>query len=160
MCHIIKARIFLPLLFFLFIFFNDPVRIVSEPGFNPPSNLTATDPPLIEYDSTVTTKDKIAHAIVFPNPFSILQDKETYIQFVLGDMADVVIKIYTPSGEPVWESPYKYQDYKEGQNKIPWNGTNDKGEKVVFGGYICKILVTPRFGGSPSAKIIKIGVLP
>ena len=43
-----------------------------------------------------------------------------------------------------------------GQNRVPWDGTDETGQKVAKGGYVCQVTVE---GGQPVRGVRKIGVL-
>jgi len=87
-----------------------------------------------EYDITVDWET--TEVINFPNPFN--PDKgPTYIR-VKSDKAgaNVDINIYDMFGNPVWSGSTKLKANSRG-GQIEWDGTNDDGDIVGNGGYIC-----------------------
>ncbi|PIU83527.1 MAG: hypothetical protein COS68_03540 [Elusimicrobia bacterium CG06_land_8_20_14_3_00_38_11] len=87
----------------------------------------------------VATPDKkaISNVVIYPSPAK----NKTTIGFELSsNVTSAAIKIYTLSGELVWEcnpiiTPGVY-------NEVPWDCVNDDGEKVASGLYILKIEAT------------------
>jgi len=113
-------------------------------------------------DSTLFTKNGIGHVKAYPNPFSLSADNHIIIEFVLENESDVDIQIYTPAGELVRQLKNSYSELAISSPPLHvlWDGTNDQQKKVVFGGYICKILVTPKHGGNQISKTVNIGIRP
>lgn len=97
---------------------------VTQTGTFTPTPLP-TNTPLPELDLKIITN--------YPNP----ADEETTIVFNLSRNADVTIKIFTVSGEPV--AIIKEIKGVEGENRVKWDLKNDYGEKVSAGVYIYKI---------------------
>ena len=74
----------------------------------------------------------------FPNPFN----PETWIPFRLADESDVMIRIYTPTGQLVRSLSAGIMsagDYSSQSQAIHWDGRNDKGEAVSSGVYLYTI---------------------
>ncbi|HGY56630.1 MAG TPA: hypothetical protein ENK44_13050 [Caldithrix abyssi] len=86
----------------------------------------------------------------YPNPFG-RQYKQTSIQFQLRNPSDVEFRIFTLLGELVktWQfsglSPGVYS------NLIRWDGTNDRGKRVLNGVYIGIIDIKPS-NGQPAQR--------
>ena len=94
-----------------------------------------------------------------PNPFSLSQDQATEIFFPLSGEANIKVGIYTPEGELVRLFSIEAAQ-SLAQQSVIWLGENDRGQKVKFGGYTCKIMATHPERNAPQARTIKIGVLP
>ncbi len=80
--------------------------------------------------------------INFPNPFGA-ESNVTNIEYYLPENADVTLKIYDLFGNLVWSknipagSPGGLGRAQSSHaNSVPWDGRNDKGQKVGSGGYI------------------------
>ena len=69
----------------------------------------------------------------FPNPFSA----STNIVYKLTRNAAVTIKVFSVTGEAVFESNPVYAD--EGFNSYAWGGTNTRGKRVSSGVYIYEV---------------------
>jgi flagellar hook assembly protein FlgD len=90
----------------------------------------------------------------YPNPFDSRVESTTILYTTQAE-SDVVVMIYDLFGNPVRE----YRSGREGcgTSRLVWDGTNEAGEKVAKGGYVCVV----RFV-SEAAQIIatrKIGVI-
>lgn len=109
--------------------------------------------------------DKLLDSVVCaPNPFSLSQDiYGLIINYYLTDAAALDLAIYTPAGELVWSKSVPATDPYARPNalqKIQWDGKNNKGQKVEFGGYLFKMVAIPPHGGGKESATFKIGVLP
>ncbi|MFQ5822538.1 MAG: hypothetical protein ACE5JB_00600, partial [bacterium] len=80
----------------------------------------------------------------FPNPFGQNSRDITKFNYNLTQDSDITIRIYTLLGELVWSISHSASD-PEGrvgthdgkqQPTIVWDGTNDKGQKVLNGVYV------------------------
>ncbi len=69
----------------------------------------------------------------YPNPFNTL----THLRYGLPELSDVHMTIYDLSGRRVREWSLKSQS--AGMHDIIWNGTNQYGEAVASGLYICRM---------------------
>ena len=67
----------------------------------------------------------------FPNPFGM---EGTRISFPLRETGEVRVRVFTPSGELVWEE--YTQGEKNQRQDVPWNGRNWEGEPVGTGIYL------------------------
>jgi len=83
------------------------------------------------------SKKSVADVVVYPSP---ARNKTTIGFEISSNVTAVTVKIYTLSGELVWEcnpiiTPGVY-------NEVPWDCVNDDDEKVASGLYILKIEAT------------------
>lgn len=90
----------------------------------------------------------------YPNPFDS-RNESTTILYVVSGQSVVNIKIYDLLGILVRD--YSVIDNTQGTNKIVWDGTNDSGQKVAKGGYICVLDISSEAGRTRAIR--KIGVL-
>jgi hypothetical protein len=110
--------------------------------------------------STGLPEEIISEAFSYPNPVDMRQPgAQTYITYVLREDAKVTISIYDLLGYLVrqWVCEAGQEGGKAGSNTIPWDGTNEAGEKVAKGGYIAYIVAESASGRV--TKVIKIGVI-
>jgi len=97
-----------------------------------------------------------------PNPFDSRKgglEGQTVISYQLKLDAKTSITIYDLLGNRVrsWEALPGQIGGRKGHNEIPWDGTNDRGQKVSKGGYMAQIVVeTPT---TIVTAIRKIGVI-
>jgi hypothetical protein len=70
--------------------------------------------------------------LVYPNPFT----SETTIEIQNSKKTDVDVAIYNLLGQRIKNL---YNAANEGQLLLKWDGTNDSGNKVVRGVYVCKM---------------------
>jgi hypothetical protein len=88
--------------------------------------------------------------ITYPNPFGKNQPYAN-IKFFLDDIANVEIRIFTLVGELVWtrivngEIPGVHDGAFE-SDKYRWDGTNDRGNTVLNGVYLCVLKTTTNAG--------------
>jgi len=68
----------------------------------------------------------------YPNPFA----NEIILEIQNPKRADITVDIYNLAGERIKNIATNRQDEKL---DLKWNGTNDTGQKVVPGVYICKV---------------------
>ena len=99
----------------------------------------------------------------YPNPFDSRRggmDGKTVIAYQLAQDARTTITIYTLFGTKVnaWNFAPGDIGGREGVNTLPWDGTNEAGQKVSKGGYVAQIEVTAADGSFASATR-KIGVI-
>jgi hypothetical protein len=110
------------------------------------------------------TDNLLDSVICAPNPFSLSRDFRDTLKYYLSDAAALDLEIYTPAGELVWSKNVSATATDAQPNilhtDIFWDGTNNKGQKVKFGGYLFKMIATPPHGGSQQSATFKIGVLP
>ncbi|MFQ6114871.1 MAG: hypothetical protein ACE5NG_12450, partial [bacterium] len=82
----------------------------------------------------------------FPNPFGQSSRPITRFNYNLTQDSDITIRIFTLLGELVWSKSYSASD-PEGKagnhsGEIFWDGTNDKGQKVLNGVYVAVLTTT------------------
>jgi hypothetical protein len=90
----------------------------------------------------------------YPNPFDSRSGNTTILYRLFTDSA-VKVKIYDLFGNMVREYPSSRED--AGVYRIVWDGTNESGEKVAKGGYLCIIEVSNEAVRYVATR--KIGVL-
>ena len=93
----------------------------------------------------------------YPNPFNS-RTENTSIVYQLPQDLPVRVRIYDLFGFQVREYNFGPGDMggRGGQNTIAWDGTDETGEKVAKGGYICQVTAE----GSLAARgVRKIGVI-
>ena len=93
----------------------------------------------------------------YPNPFNS-RVEETFISYHLPQDLPVKIRIYDLFGFQVKEFNLPPGDFggRAGENKIRWDGTDETGQKVAKGGYLCQVTVQ---GDRPVRGTRKIGVI-
>ncbi len=93
----------------------------------------------------------------YPNPFNS-RAETTSIAYQLPTDLPVKIKIYDLFGFQVREFNFMPGDMgaRSGNNTISWDGTDESGQKVAKGGYVCLVQVQ---GGQPARGVRKIGVI-
>jgi hypothetical protein len=69
----------------------------------------------------------------FPNPFS----DHTLIRFVLAQSVPVSLRIYDSSGRLVRSLESGIRE--AGENRVPWNGRSDRGERLAGGVYFYRL---------------------
>jgi hypothetical protein len=74
----------------------------------------------------------------YPNPFGGPGKEETKITYFMVTHQEVVFRLYTLAGEPVWSLELTFSDQRtqEGNHTITWNGRNERGSKVLNGVYL------------------------
>ncbi|MDH5270533.1 MAG: T9SS type A sorting domain-containing protein, partial [Candidatus Krumholzibacteria bacterium] len=84
----------------------------------------------------------------YPNPFRA-GTQSTRITYLLDQPSDVTIKVYSMTGELVWEESISRSDPggQAGAQEAEWDGRNGSGEVVRNGVYVCVLNA-----GSRSAK--------
>ena len=107
-------------------------------------------------------------AFSYPNPVDTRKPGEegkAHITYRLGVGGPVTITIYDLFGYKVREWHFTANETFEGNsvsqmgyNLLKWDGTNEMGDKVSKGGYICQIIFESPAKGKIKA-IIKIGVI-
>ena len=70
--------------------------------------------------------------LVYPNPFT----SEITIEILNSKKTDIDVAIYNLLGQRIKNL---YNATNEGQLLLKWDGTNDSGNKVVRGVYVCKM---------------------
>ena len=93
----------------------------------------------------------------YPNPFNS-RIEETFISYRLPQDLPVRIRIYDLFGFLVREFNLSPGDMgaRLGENKVRWDGTDESGQKVAKGGYVCQVTVE---GDQPARAVRKIGVV-
>ncbi len=99
-------------------------------------------------DITVITPDNYTLDQNYPNPFN----PSTKIRFSLPVQDKISIKIYDILGNEI-ATLINSQNYVKGKYEVTWNGTNNFGQKVASGNYICQY----KFGNF--TKSIKLTLL-
>ena len=92
--------------------------------------------------------------INYPNPFDSRLESTT-ILFNLESDAAVSARIYDLFGNIVRD--YNFGMISRGANRLVWDGTNEAGDKVAKGGYICVMQIN-----GEQVKVVasrKIGVI-
>lgn len=94
----------------------------------------------------------------FPNPFDSRLTVTT-ISYSLKNDASVSVHLFDYFGGTIrrWEIPAGLPGAQTGTNRLVWDGTNESGEKVTAGGYVCQILVSEESGVVQGIR--KIGVI-
>ncbi len=94
----------------------------------------------------------------YPNPFGSTSYPETQFVYVLEEPSDVQIKIFTLTGDLVWEKSFT-QDVDAEQTRaglhegdITWDGRNGRGQRVRNGVYVAYLIVKES-GESTTTKI-------
>ena len=93
----------------------------------------------------------------YPNPFNS-RVEETFISYRLPEDLPVRIRIYDLFGFQVRDFNFSPGDTgaRTGENNIRWDGTDESGQKVAKGGYLCQVTVQ---GDRPVRGVRKIGVI-
>ena len=93
----------------------------------------------------------VRYAYAFPNPF---HDHSTFNFFLGSDgPADVLLRVFTVSGTPVWERFER--DVPPGYHQWEWDGRDQAGKTVAFGAYLFR-LASAQGGGRKTASAGKI----
>ena len=92
----------------------------------------------------------------YPNPFNS-RSEATFIAYGLPTDLPVKVRIYDLFGHRVKEFNFAPGEMgaRLGQNRIAWDGTDETGQKVAKGGYVCQVTVE---GDQPVRGVRKIGV--
>lgn len=93
----------------------------------------------------------------YPNPFHS-RSESTSIAYQLPADVPVKVRIYDLFGYRVKEFNFYPGEMggRSGQNTIAWDGTDESGDKVAKGGYVCQVTVE---GDQPARAVRKIGVI-
>jgi flagellar hook assembly protein FlgD len=92
----------------------------------------------------------------YPNPFDSRQETTT-ICFQVPTEARVTVRIYDLFGNLVREYPVRFAS--AGTNTVVWDGTDNGGEKVAKGGYVCLITAEHETSQLQLLATRKIGVI-
>jgi hypothetical protein len=94
----------------------------------------------------------------YPNPFDSRTAPATII-YILNSNAYIHFRLYDLLGNLVreWEFSSGSDGGKVGLNTFPWDGTNDRGDKVAAGMYL--LAVEAKSGETTKKKVWKIGVI-
>ena len=110
---------------------------------------------LLAFSASISPLQEGFRAVTnYPNPFDSRVEKTT-ILFTLDSDSAVSVRIYDLFGNIVRD--YNFGMISRGPNRLVWDGTNEAGEKVAKGGYICVMEIA-----NDRAKLIasrKIGVI-
>ena len=106
--------------------------------------------------------DVITNVSNYPNPFDSRKggpEAETNIVYILNQDAQVTITLYDLLGYKVYEWTFSPSEEggRKGANRVPWDGSNEAGQKVAKGGYIAYIKVQSDRGIVTTIR--KIGVI-
>jgi len=84
----------------------------------------------------------------FPNPFGSINVDQTQIFYHLQRSSTVTITIYDSFGNEVWTRHFEQNGPggQTGDNIVPWDGTNNKGQLVASGIYLIQVLGTLHTG--------------
>ncbi len=93
----------------------------------------------------------------YPNPFNS-RSEATSIAYQLPADQPVRVRIYDLFGFQVKEYQFSPGEMgaRSGNNTISWDGTDESGQKVSKGGYVCMVMVQ---GDQPARGVRKIGVI-
>ena len=93
----------------------------------------------------------------YPNPFNSKMENTSIIYQLPQDLP-VRMRIYDLFGFQVREYNFGPGEMggRLGDNSIQWDGTDESGQKVAKGGYICQVTVE---GDRPARGLRKIGVI-
>ena len=118
-----------------------------------------------QIETTLTVTDRgltIDDVIAYPNPIHFgTADRAVKLSYVLNRDADVVVVLYTPFGEKLFEQAFHpgSNGGRLGMNDVfNWEGKNAHGERISDGVYICQIHATDSDGKSKKADI-KVAVI-
>lgn len=106
----------------------------------------------------IPQSDLLSDVSNFPNPFSS-SFQNTTITYRLREDARVVVSIFDLLGSPVQELAFEagQENARAGlPARIIWDGTNEAGEKVSRGGYLCRIRVESPSGVAESVRKIAV----
>lgn len=101
-----------------------------------------------------TQEPVIAKPINWPNPFDPAQGATT-IGFSIPEPASVTLKIFTLTGQLVYEETRQFG--APGNQIWPWTGANRSGRRVAPGGYI--VVLEKRMASGTDTQRSKIAVL-
>jgi len=98
----------------------------------------------------------------FPNPVDTRkggEEAKTNIVYILNQDAEVTITVYDLLGYEVmnWSFSPGQEGGKRGANRVPWDGSNEAGDKVAKGGYIVHIKVKSDRGVVTAIR--KVGII-
>jgi hypothetical protein len=99
---------------------------------------------VISLVGALTPVSKLSAVVNYPNPFSA-GNEETRIRYVLTQDGDTQLRIYTLTGDLVWERSFPAgSEGGKGQpagytNEVFWDGKNGAGRTVANGMYILEI---------------------
>jgi len=117
----------------------------------------------IETEVTVTDSGlKIDDIVAYPNPINFgTADKAVKLSYVLNRDADVIVALYTPFGEKIFEQ--KFQPGSNGgrlgmNDRFMWGGKNMYGRRISDGVYVCQIYAMDSNGASEKGDI-KVAVI-
>jgi hypothetical protein len=130
-----------------------PVMIVDSEG----EHIDQSSSFLSGVFNVITDNPEEAFA-VYPNPFVQSEFPLARIRFYLKEQSDVDLKIYTLLGQLVrskWNMNLNDLPPRLYDGDVFWDGTNDRGEKVLNGVYLCTIEI--RGQSSTKRYITKIG---
>jgi hypothetical protein len=87
---------------------------------------------------------KLVNVVNFPNPFAdpVGLQPATSFSFSVqsGTPADVLIRVYTPSGRLVYERVER--GLNPGYHQLPWDGRDSEGSHLANGVYVGRVLAT------------------
>jgi len=126
-----------------------PVSIVDGKGVGIEDGTLATSP------IGITSGDPERSFGNFPNPFGRTPHETTEIRFLLLENSDVTLRIFSLAGELVrsqWSRPLTNLDGSSSGSfyYITWDGTNDNGDRILNGVYLCVIQIKGVSGKSSS----------
>jgi len=136
--------------------------LYNLPGMNTP--LHSLMPPMgVQTPARALPVEIISEVTNYPNPFDSRKgglEGQTIIAYQLVQDARVTVTMYTLLGSKVrtWDFHPTDNGGRQGINTVPWDGTNEAGQKVSKGGYIAQIEVTSA-DGTHTTVIRKIGVI-
>lgn len=102
-----------------------------------PIQLSVSFTPLEKYDT-----DRLM--VNYPNPFIINEHDNTIIPFSLAKEGDVVIYLFSSGGRLVKKMPLGFKRTGFHPADLQWDGTDDNGNKVGSGIYICQMKINKK----------------
>ena len=126
---------------------DSPVTIVDADGVDIKKGAFTTDP------IGITSGDPERSFGNFPNPFGRDPHQTTEIRFLLYENSDVTLRIFSLAGELVRSQWNRSLSNLDGSSNgsfyyITWDGSNDNGDRVLNGVYICVIQIRSVSGKS------------
>jgi len=110
-------------------------------------------------DSVAIRSQQLEESFInYPNPFAAGR-QTTQIEYFLAQDAEVGLKIYSITGEPV---RLLVDDVRQSGNRMyrcAWDGRNGAGQVVLNGVYFSVLTVKPAAGGERKQAVLKIAVV-
>jgi flagellar hook assembly protein FlgD len=99
----------------------------------------------------VVQGEMLANAFNFPNPFD---ESGTVFSFSLvsDGPADVMIRVFTPSGRMIYERVER--GLSPGYHQLAWDGRDHEGDLLGNGVYLCRVMAAN--GSSKATKTLRL----